>query len=48
MRAITAPCREAIAHLSPGALLVLADVHWDDDERLLEELSDRRGCADQL
>lgn len=43
MRAVTAPYREAIAHLPPGALLVLNDVNWDDYERLLEELSDRAG-----
>jgi Uma2 family endonuclease len=34
---------DAIAHLPAGAVLVLSGVHWDEYERLLEELADRPG-----
>jgi Uma2 family endonuclease len=37
------PCREAIDHLPPGAMLVVHGVTWDEYAHLLEELSDRPG-----
>ena len=35
--------RQAIDHLPEGATLVLADVSWEDYERLLEDLTERPG-----
>jgi Uma2 family endonuclease len=38
----TAEYLEAVDHLPDGATLVLLDYSWEDYERLLDDLSDRR------
>lgn len=43
MSARTAPYLDAIAHLPPGATLVVPGVSWDEYERLLHDLEDRPG-----